>query len=249
MPVYNRTRLFWGAFDMTTLVASTPGYTPTQIVTGGPSAQVGSGVGVRRVSIIIDRTGVMAGSDAAMIHFDFLNYTGGSPDDTWTPGDYTTLEALINTWMTAVASLIPIGNKFTTLIWHRVGTGVPKPNPAERILTLATPINGAGGSSQPPQSATSITFRTGVRKSWGRTYLPWGLSYGATGVLAGATVDSVASLTNTLVTNAAASDFQLVVVSKPLASALAVESVECDNVGDVIRRRRWKRSTYKKILP
>lgn len=62
-------------------------------------------------------------------------------------------------------------------------------------------------------------------------------------------VDSVAGATNTLVTSAASSDFYLVVYSKTKNALLNVESVEVDNVPDVVRRRRWKTATYKKILP
>jgi hypothetical protein len=62
-------------------------------------------------------------------------------------------------------------------------------------------------------------------------------------------VDALTNALNTMVTTMASSDFQLVVVSKPLASALAVEHVEVDNVPDVIRRRRFKAQTYRKILP
>jgi hypothetical protein len=67
--------------------------------------------------------------------------------------------------------------------------------------------------------------------------------------MASGTVDSIATATHTLVTTAAAADFHLVVVSKPLTSSLNVESIEVDDVLDVIRRRRPKKSSYRKILP
>jgi len=239
----------WGAFDLTFAQGTTPNYATTQFVTGGTSAVAGSGIGVRRATLVIDRTASQAGADNAVMHFDFLNFTSGSPDDTWITADYTTLEGFLSTWMTAVATSMPSGWKFTQIIWHRVGTGITKPNPAERNVTLGTPITGSGGTNHIPQAACSITFRTGVRRSWGRTYLPWGMPVGAGLMLTSAQCDSIASSTNTLVTSSATNDFQLVVVSAPLRSALTVESIEVDNVYDVIRRRRWKKSTYKKILP
>jgi hypothetical protein len=52
-----------------------------------------------------------------------------------------------------------------------------------------------------------------------------------------------------MVTGAAAADFALVVYSKALSAALVVERIEVDDNLDVIRRRRWKSSTYRKILP
>jgi hypothetical protein len=98
--------------------------------------------------------------------------------------------------------------------------------------------------------ACSITFRTAVRKSWGRTYLPISIdAIGINGRPKNVAVDAIATATNTLVTTAATNDFHLVVVSQPLASSLNVERIEVDNVADVIRRRRWKATTYRKLLP
>jgi hypothetical protein len=47
---------------------------------------------------------------------------------------------------------------------------------------------------------------------------------------------------------AATADFYLVVYSSHLNSALAVEAVEVDDVPDIIRRRRFKVQTYRKII-
>jgi hypothetical protein len=62
-------------------------------------------------------------------------------------------------------------------------------------------------------------------------------------------VDGIATSTDTLISAAAAADFYLVVWSKTKQALLNVEKVECDNVPDVIRRRRPDTATYKKILP
>lgn len=241
--------MFWGALDVTIEEGRTPGYTGTQIVTGGPSAAVGSGIGVRRASLVIDRKDQDAGADDAYMHFDFLNTTSGSPDDTWTSTDFSTLEGYLNTFWGSVVNRVPPGQKLREIRWHRVGTGVGHPNPAERILVESSPVTGTATGAAAPQNACSITFRTGVRRSWGRTYLPVGDIYLSTGRFSTTVVDAVATAAHTLVTSAAGSDFLLVVVSGPLSSSLVVESIEVDNVGDIIRRRRWKKQTYRKILP
>jgi hypothetical protein len=248
---YVRLRLFWGALDLEAEEARTPGYGSTQIVSGGDAATIGSGIGVRRASLELDRSSISALLDPAYVHFDFLNTTSGAPDDTWILSDFTTLETALQAWWNNTRSFMVSGYKMTRIIWHRVGSGVGKPNPAERVLTITTPALGTEATGgQALQVACSITFRTGVRRSWGRTYLPFSRALpGSTSMLPSATVDSVASYTNTLVNSAAAGDFHLVVVSKPLASALVVEQIEVDDVLDIIRRRRPKRSTYKKLLP
>lgn len=246
---YVRLRLLWGAFDMTAAQGQTPMYTPSQIVTGGTSAAAGSGVGVRRLSVYLDRTAVEVGMDPAFIHFDILNTTSGSPDDTWITSDYTTCESAFQIAWNTFASYVTNGVKPTQYIWHRIGTGVSKPNPAERTITVAL-TTAVGGGTVMPQQASSITFRTGARRNWGRTYLPLG-SAGLTsaGRLGNTAVDAITTTMNGMVTTLATGDFHLVVVSKPLSSSLNVEQVEVDNVPDVIRRRRFKRSTYKKLLP
>jgi hypothetical protein len=246
---YARLRVNWGCFDITLLQSTTPGYSAAQIQTGGPSAVIGSGVGVRRATLVLDRTGIRTDADVAIMHFDFLNVTAGNADDTWTTTDFTTLEGYIQTFMTAMKPYLQIGISFTEIDWHRVGTGVSKPNPAERQLILATPIAGTGSSINPPQVACSLTFRTGVRKSWGRTYMPYGAGLTGGSKLASGVVDTIATALNTMVTSAASADMHLVVVSKPLSSSLNVERIEVDDNLDVIRRRRWKKSTYRKLLP
>jgi hypothetical protein len=246
---YVRLRMLWGALDMTAAQGQTPAYSSSQIVSGGSSAKVASGVGVRRASLVIDRTTEDPGADNAFMHFDFLNTTSGSPDDTWVTSDYTVLETAMSTWWGACGAYIQTNNKLIEYRWHRTGTGVSKPNPAERVTTI-TPSGGLGSPGSIPQVACSITFRTAVRKSWGRTYLPISIdAIGTNGRPKNVAVDAIATATNTLVTTAATADMHLVVVSQPLASSLNVERIEVDNVADVIRRRRWKATTYRKLLP
>jgi len=246
---YVRLRVLWGVFDITAAQATTPGYTTTQFASGGPSAVQGSGVGVRRCTVTIDRTLVEASLDPASIHFDFLNMTAGNPDDTWTTTDYTTLEGYITTFWNAIISKLPPNHVATAYTWHRVGAGVTKPNPAERILSTPGVSMPTGTGVNAPQVACSITFRTGVRRSWGRTYLPYGGVLTSARRIPSADVTAIANAMNTLVTSAASSDFHLVVTSGHLSSSLNVEHIEVDDVSDIVRRRRHKRSVTKTILP
>jgi len=248
LTAFTRLRMIWGGFDFQN--GTDHPYSAAQTASGGSSAA--SGVGVRRVQLVIDRTAQIAGADPAVMHFDILNMTGGSPDDTWTSGDYTNVESSLDTFWTAVAAYVQSNYKLSSYRFYRVGTGVTKPNPAERITTRSSAGTGSG-TVCPPQVACSLTFRTAVRKSWGRTYLPLG-GIAATNMAAGGqytttAVDALTTALNNLVTGLAANDFYLVVVSKPWAASLNVEHVEVDSNLDVVRRRRWKSATYKKILP
>jgi hypothetical protein len=246
---YVRLRVLWGALDVTAAQGQTPTYAPAQIVSGGASAAAGSGVGVRRVTLNIDRTAVEGGMDPAVMHFDILNTTSGSPDDTWVTADYTTVEGQLDLFDSSIRTMGMSGHKVSQYIWHRVGSGVSKPNPAERVTDRPGALAWTGGPGLPAQCASSITFRTGVRRSWGRTYLPLGANAMSGVRLGGGSVDTIAAAANALVTGLATADMHLVVVSAPLASSLNVEHVEVDNVPDIQRRRRPKKQTYRKILP
>lgn len=243
-----RIRFFWGALSAD-LVGSSPSYAyPTQYATLGADASPAGGIGVRRATLVLDRSaGVNPTDDVALMHFDFLNITGGSPDDTWITSDFTTLEGFLTTWWGSVRPLVPSWYRFSRVLWHRVGPGIPMPNPAVRILDIASPTLGTGGTSLPPQAACSITFRTGVRKSWGRTYLPYGGTL-SDGRLQPTNADTIANATNTMFTSSTGADFHPVVVSTPLNSALGIDTVETDDVVDIIRRRRFKHTTYRKLL-
>lgn len=240
--------MFWGAFDFATDANRAPGYSSSQYASAGASAAVGAGAGVRRATCILDRSTYSPALDPATMHFDFMNITSGAPDDTWTTTDFTNLETALKAFYTSLTGQMQGLNKFTTVSWHRVGPSAPIPNPAERISTVTATQPTGTANAVPPQVASSITFRTGVRKSWGRTYLPVGASFLTDGRLNNATTDAIAGAADTLLKAAATNDFYLVVWSKHLNSALAVEAVECDNVPDIIRRRRFKTQTYRKII-
>lgn len=245
---YFHMRIFWGAFDTS---YSTPEYSGAALVSGGPSAVAGSGVGVRRATLVFGRTppGTFT-DDNADCHLDFMNITGGSPDDTWTTGDYTTMETHINAWWASQKGFHSNKVTLNEIRWYRVGTGVVPPNPAERV----TPVIVAGGSSLdelPPQVACSVTQRTARRKQWGRTYLP-GLTSGwlaASGTIDSAVVDNTCTNMETLLLAAGADDFKMGVLSGVAGSFFTTEQLQVDNIADVIRRRRWRTPTHRKILP
>jgi hypothetical protein len=249
LTAYSRLRMLWGALDWQ--AGSPVPYSTAQTLSGGTSAVASGGIGVRRCILVIGRTTAHSGADVAECHFDFLNITSGAPDDTWITSDFTTLEGYIDTFWTTVKQYVSPGYQLQEYRWYRVGAGVVKPNPAVRVLTKTVPVVGTGTSNLlPPQVACSLTFRTAVRRSWGRTYLPLtGVALAAGEVFGTSLVSTVAGAANTLLTSAAGSDFVQVVTSLHLNAALAVEQVEVDNVPDIIRRRRWKQQSARTILP
>lgn len=244
-------RLFWGALDIDGLEATSPSYSGvTDYATLGPSATPGVGVGVRRLTLLMDRLSATPADDACLMHFDFLNITGGDPDDTWITSDFTTLEGLASTWFTGVKPYVPGWCKLSRYLWHRVGPGIPLPNPAVRIVDIASPQTGTGTVTLPPQAACSITLRTGLRRHWGRTYLPLQTTIDSTGRIGNTARTAIVAATVTFLQAAAAADFFPVVmaVNPPgFSSALGVEAVEVDDDVDIIRRRRWKHTVNRNV--
>lgn len=242
--------MLWGALDWQQ--GSDNPYSAAQTVSGGPDAVGGPGsIGVRRSVLVFDRKLYNPADDDIVAHFDWLNLTGGAPDDTWTTSDYTTMEAALLAFWTSWKPDVDQLTRLREIRWYRVGPGVVKPNPAERVFTLSPISPGTlTSASLPPQVCTSVTFRTAVRRSWGRTYMPWDSGTQTPQRRLGAgKVDQLAGYANTLLTTAAAADFHQVVTSMHLSASLNVENVEVDDILDVIRSRRWKHTLYRKVLP
>jgi hypothetical protein len=241
---YFHLRMFWGAFDVS---YGTPEYSGVALQSGGASAAVGSGVGVRRA--VLEFTQTAPGTivdDKRVTHFDFLNLTGGAPDDTWIDSDYSKLEAQINAWFNGISDHVSQEAAWVTVKWYRVGTGLFPPNPAVRV----TPVAGAGTSAStvlPPQVAMSITFKTARRPQWGRMYLPslTTNSLGTHGSFSAAACDQIGAATDGLVKAAKGDDMHLGVLSKVAGSFFTVEQLQVDDVADVIRSRRWKNTTHR----
>lgn len=247
---YARLRITWHGIDVQG--GSGNPYSDAQTVDGGDTALPPDGVGARRAICVIDRTSAHAAADEALMHFDFMNLTGGDPDDTWTSGDYETMEDLLTTFFEAIAVVWHPGYKFSEVRWYRIGHGVPKPNPAERIFTLTSPVVGTGSTAlMPPQVASTITFRVGKRRSWGRTYVPIeGASLTTDGLtLDPSVVDLLVEAADDLVTSSVDEDFHSGVLSMHDSAFYLTEAVEVDDVVDIQRRRRWQHPTYVNVIP
>lgn len=248
--VYGRLRFLWDAVDIT-FRASDSSYSPAETGTSlGPSAVAGAGVGVRRAALICDRTAAIAGADPVETHIDFLNLTGGEPDDTWITSDYTACEALISAFLTSMKPHLYPTYKWTEIAWYRHGYGIVAPNPAERLTTISIVGTGSSGQS-PPQISNTLTLRTGARRHWGRLYWPAVESgeMNVDGQMNSTSVDAWCGILNTLVTNAFSAEYPVVVTSLTDPGVFNVEHVEVDSNIDIQRRRRWKQADYRKILP
>lgn len=245
---YRRVSFLWGAIDAE---SGAPPYHGDEVVSLGSDARSGSGVGVRRSSLVFSRISPTTfGEDVAVMHFDWLNFTSGNPDDTWTESDFTSVEANLGIWFDLIASSISSLYTFKEVRWYRIGTGVTPPNPPVRVKPIAKPGT-AGGKLLPPQCASSISLHTAPRRNWGRTYLPGlvGEDTETNGTLTAAFVNALQGATVQLYGNLALGDIAMVVMSKTRAAALSVEAIAVDDIVDIIRSRRWEHPQLRVVTP
>jgi hypothetical protein len=246
---YARMKAFWGAVDVT--FSDEAVYTGAQVKPLGTNANA-PGIGVRRAMLVWEREPVIGPpEDSAVSHVDFLNITGGNPDDTWTAGDFTTLEGLIDTWWGNVKGSVHSSTILHQIRWYRVGPGLSTPNPAVRITERDAPGTSVG-DHLPPQIAATVTNRTAVRLEWGRMYIPdftVATLKGENGRINTTYVDGLATNTDILYQAATAAEFYPVVWGKARNKVYTIESVQVDDLFDVQRRRRWDSPIYRKRIP
>lgn len=198
--------------------------------------------------------------DTAMCTFHILNSTAGVPDATWTTTDYTTCEALFDTWWGAIKDKYSqFGPVLAEYNWRPDGPAF-KPfgaslQPTLRITPKNVPGTSTGDAMLPPQCAVTVTevipatfvahnvegVGDQTRNRWGRFYLPApGQSALADGRIAAGHLTDFADATQALYNGLVAADFIPVVYSPTTGHAWSVDEIHVDDVFDVIRSRRFR---------
>jgi hypothetical protein len=208
------------AFDTSTVV-------PTLPVTG-----------VRRAMLVFDRLTGGITEDAATCSLAFMNYTSGSPDDTWNNADYASIESGVAAFWAAIRSQVHPSHTLREVRWYAIDGSVGD-HPVLRVAA----IGGAGTSGTsllPLQVALSVTLKTPIRKRWGRIYLP-GFSQTPNTTIGrpdGTFAALIANSTASMLGSGKAQGIVPVVYSPTFRAVHSVTKVTVDDVWDVIRRRR-----------
>jgi hypothetical protein len=114
---------------------------------------------------------------------------------------------------------------------------------------MVTPINELGTGTDaacPPQVSVSVTWKTDARKTWGRFYLPHPNVQVLTGAgsLAPAIADQLAAQAATLADRGGAGA-ALTVFSRKQWTHHDPQSVQVDDLMDVIRKRRYSKPHHR----
>jgi len=207
-------------------------------------------------------------ADDQVVSFNVVNHTNGIIDPTWNDDDFGWVEAALTGIFLDTADRYSGRLTLTDVkAYAQSFNAIPPeggiPNGYNDIVASGGPLWArtlnvpfVGASNMAPQVCSSVTEETPSRRHWGRFYLPT-LAAGAlaNGRVGTGTVDALANATSNAYNELFASDFQPVVVStrankgKVVHALQGVTGVRCDDVPDIIRRRRFKNALYHKILP
>lgn len=219
----------------------------------------------RRFQVRVEDMTSQDNADDCFFTWDIVNYTGGQLDPSWTTSDYGSATDAIGGYINAVNSRVATKYHFAEVrayvmafnpawpgssLTSKINQFLPSGQP-DYIRAIGT--NGADSSGAlPPQCACSVTEIVPRRANWGRQYLP-GLAVAqvdpgtgrwknsSAGTVSLALHDSYLALQNIElypVVPTASVDHQRV------AALQNITNVRCDDVPDVIRRRRFKHALY-----
>jgi hypothetical protein len=203
-------------------------------------------------------------ADDFVTTFDIVNITGGNVDSSWTTADTgrlaTHLGGLCNAWASRMSS---------DYTWRELrmykrsfnGYDVEEPfvKSGPPFIIYPSPAPGTSAMYQAPQVAFTTTERTAYAGHWGRNYWPHpaGDPVIAGGFASTTFVDAWATAVHNAYAALMAEEFYPVVpvtrytqgkVVVPARGLLTLTEVQVDNLFDVMRSRRPKKATYKKIL-
>jgi hypothetical protein len=186
----------------------------------------------------------------------FAKVSGGSVVDTWLEADFTGVESAFTAFWTAIKPKYLANVTLKQYRWYKAGPQDVPPQAPVRILDVNAAGTKASGAQLPYQVSVSVTERTTDPKSWGRFYLPAPEANDAIGPQG-----RLGSIFHSLIADSADAMYEAwlsagtpgVVYStaKPeretaggstlpakAARALSVDTVQVDDIFDVIRSRR-----------
>lgn len=202
--------------------------------------------------VYCDRSALRANEDVAIFTCHWRGVAAGTPDD-WITMDHAARQNATNklrTFLDAIKAGIDGKFKFDRVRWYAVPDSGPAGPAIEEIPFTPVVTGTAAGGCLPPQIACSVTFRTAVRKNWGRFYIP-GLgmnTVGTDGALTSTWSDAIATAAAVLTHRGASNTETLTVWSPTEQTRHDPQQVVVDDVLDVIRSRRFSSTLRRKIV-
>jgi hypothetical protein len=213
---------------------------------------------LRKLQVVFSFAGGSTrGEDSRVTTFHFCKLAGSTPVDAWDEADFVAVETALDAWWTSLKPSYNASYVLDELRWYKAGPDIEPPQEPVRVIDRNAPGTSTAALQLPPQVACSVTERTSSRKAWGRSYL--------IAPVAGAVTASQGrwhSTFHTTVANAYDALYEAcktanvpVVVYSPAkperetkaggtlaaigARAFTVDTIQVDDVPDVLRSRRF----------
>lgn len=208
------------------------------------------------VQMVFDRHLMQADLDEAIITSHWRHYAAASPDAIGADFDHAErvdASSKLTDFWNAIKSLVSNKYLLSEYRWYEIPDAAPHHPVFKEIITPTVSSGTSSSGPLPPQVSCSVTFKTAVRKNWGRFYVP-GLSGaqldGTGGYFTSEACDTIATNANDKLCHAGVitNGVRLTVWSPTEGTFHDPQKVQVDNVPDVIRRRRHNVTTYKKIV-
>lgn len=199
---------------------------------------------------------VAATDDVRVATLHLAKVSGGAVSADWLAADFTNATDNFIAFWDAIKERFHAYTKLKEIKFYKAGPAIAPPQPPVYDLDL----DNAGTASEnplPPQVAVTVTEIAGTKPHWGRFYLPAPHQIAANiyGRLALAVQTDFADAADAMYTAMVADNIPIVVYRAPLpirekkngtelparaGSAWTVDTIQVDDVFDVIRSRRWK---------
>lgn len=218
----------------------------------------------RRLQAIYTRaTPTGTQEDKAVCTFDFVNITSGAIDGSWTAGDYTTVEGILDTMFTGIAGNQSNKVTLSQYRWYaRAFLPVGQERPIkggvnyfadslipERVVSKSIVGGSSNAIQMPYQVALSVTEKTPLPKHWGRFYIPNPAAVGFDAFGRWMYSSAIAGYVGTAYDDLADANFYAVVPVGKSRALLGVTSLQVDDVPDVQRRRRPRQTLVRAVAP
>lgn len=203
---------------------------------------------VQLAQIVFDRDALSPDEDVAVITQHWRGAEADVPDSI-IDMDETRRSSAVDKIM---AMLNGIQNRITNKLalreirWYDTAPLGQGPGPAVAVYPR-TFSGTAVDSALPPQVALSITWRTDLRKNWGRYYLPGfcSPSLTPTGRCLSSVLDQVEAATSPLADRGSTVEETLTVWSPTEQTHHDPQTLQIDDIFDVIRSRRFTKAINK----
>jgi hypothetical protein len=203
--------------------------------------------------------------DVRVCTWHVIKAPGGVPSADWLTSDYEYVRDEFLAWWNLIKKHYGTNMSLTNIKFYDVGPAIERSGPPEREYIQNVPGTSTG-FLLPPQVALSVTERAGAKKNWGRFYLPamatvdasGGAHLQASGRPYEPMLNDVATSTDLLYEHLGTNGVPIVIYhphlaanrpikDKPVsdlperpAEAVVVDTLQIDDVWDVIRRRRYE---------